>query len=79
MVTVWSIANACGGGGGGGMMTHGTHYGQHTAGRPIPIIYVSCRSWKRTRWPVEAGGWASIEGGARDSNGVDPKQGEEEE
>ena len=60
------------------MMTHGTHYGQHTVGGPIPIICVSCRSWKRTWWSVAVGS-KNFEGGAQDPNEVDPKQGEEEE
>ena len=38
------------------MKIHGKDTLRATHGRPIPIIRVSCRSWKRTWWSVNAEG-----------------------
>ena len=78
MVTLWSIANACGGGGG----MKKTPQEGHTTGntRQANPNYSCVLPPLETNVVVgESQRSASFEGGARDSNGVDPKQGEEEE
>jgi len=59
------------------MMTHGTHWGNTRQANPN---YLCVLPQLETNVVVgESRGSASFEGGARDPNGEDPKQGEEEE